>query len=154
MSDGHLAVMSEKECEWDKGKREWKRGSCREKERTHGGGNDCMTKHKVEEPPPSYRVRPLTEPLHSPEQSQSHRSNPFEHVSLLLKPLSTNYTPVTTSAGPLTEGQRSERRLLTQINILNYLWAFKRWREKGEKRVQRTKTQQTDSGERWIETIQ
>jgi len=44
-----------------------------------------MTKKKLEEPPPSYQVSPLTEALHSPEQSQSHRSNPFEHVSLLLK---------------------------------------------------------------------
>lgn len=52
-------------------------------ERTQGGGNDCMTKQKLEEPPPSYQVSPLTEALHSPEQSQSHRSNPFEHVSLL-----------------------------------------------------------------------
>jgi len=82
-----------------------------------------MTKKKLEEPPPSYQVSPLTEALHSPEQSQSHRSNPFEHVSLLLKKktLSANDTPVTTSAGPLTEGQRSERRLQTQINIPNYL---------------------------------
>ncbi len=54
-------------------------------ERTQGGGYDH---NRVEEPPlsfclASYPVRLLTEALHSPEQSQSHRSNPFEHVSLL-----------------------------------------------------------------------